>query len=377
MYEIVHPNQYPHTNRLVDLYKNDKITLAIQLDTPLKDVIHSNIFNLPFDWHIAQVKLLQQQTINGRQFINTHKERQNHVSYINNATLLGGLVIDSNSQINRDTAYHSWGREIDTDHFLSKNKRVINEAVFYLGEIKEYFHWILDCLSAIYLWKKFGLNRETKIFVANITDFKIETLRIYGIPKEMIAGDKEGHVSFKHIFIPSTLGGGQAWSTPLYLPDFHRHSTAYITPEKSRKKYYISRSKTPRRHLNNEKQVEQLLVNNGFEIIHLEEYSFKEQISLMKSASIIVAPHGAGLTNIVYCLPKTIIIELFCEKYLNCCFYKLSSLCDHIYIPLISSSCHKPKKEVDNFRWAISMNWDVDILQLKQLIEHTIKFIDQ
>jgi capsular polysaccharide biosynthesis protein len=62
----------------------------------------------------------------------------------------------------------------------------------------------------------------------------------------------------------------------------------------------------------------------NFTVIRPGELDFIEQVALFQSAEIIVAPHGAGLSNIVFCKPGTKIIEIFSSYYLNPCYWYIS-----------------------------------------------------
>ena len=59
------------------------------------------------------------------------------------------------------------------------------------------------------------------------------------------------------------------------------------------------------------------------EPIVLEEYSIEGQAHLFAQADIIIAPHGAGLTNLVFARPGTMVIELF-QYHLDETFWVLS-----------------------------------------------------
>jgi hypothetical protein len=89
-------------------------------------------------------------------------------------------------------------------------------------------------------------------------------------------------------------------------------------------KLYISRKGT-QRSFENEQKIEDVLSKRGFQIVTLENYSFKDQVALFQHAAVIVAPHGAGLANIVWCNPGTKVVELFSYKLFNDCFARLCS----------------------------------------------------
>ena len=45
--------------------------------------------------------------------------------------------------------------------------------------------------------------------------------------------------------------------------------------------------------------------------------SVAEQVELFVYADVVVAPHGAGLTNLLFCREGTRIVEIFPPTYIN------------------------------------------------------------
>ncbi len=80
-------------------------------------------------------------------------------------------------------------------------------------------------------------------------------------------------------------------------------------------KIYIDRSETnskrlPQRKIVNEDEIKKYLVKNNFKIVKLHETKFVDQVDLFYNAECVVGLHGGGFGNIVFCRPKTKIIEL-------------------------------------------------------------------
>lgn len=88
----------------------------------------------------------------------------------------------------------------------------------------------------------------------------------------------------------------------------------------------------------NEEQFMQVLVRLGFELVTFESMSVFEQAALMAEAEIVVAPHGAGLANLVFCSPGTKVIELFSPAYVNVCYWILSNQCNLEYYYLMGEN---------------------------------------
>ena len=89
-------------------------------------------------------------------------------------------------------------------------------------------------------------------------------------------------------------------------------------------KLYISRAKS-RRSLPGEHEIEKVFADKGFKVAYFEEMSFVEQLKAVRSANIIVSPHGAGLSNIIVAKPGTKVVEIMTQGWANSCYGHLAS----------------------------------------------------
>ena len=71
-------------------------------------------------------------------------------------------------------------------------------------------------------------------------------------------------------------------------------------PKTATSRYYISRGRAMHRRVINEAETVALLARFGFEKIFMEDYTFAEQVALIRGAEAVVSPHGAGLGSIIY-----------------------------------------------------------------------------
>ncbi len=90
-------------------------------------------------------------------------------------------------------------------------------------------------------------------------------------------------------------------------------------------KLYISRAKS-RRSLVNECEIERALAQKGYGIAYFERMSFAEQLKAIRAAKIVVAPHGAGLSNLIVAKEGTKVIEIMTQAWANSCYGHLSTL---------------------------------------------------
>ncbi len=74
---------------------------------------------------------------------------------------------------------------------------------------------------------------------------------------------------------------------------------------------YISRADASLRRIVNEAELWPGLSSLGFSMVRLAEMSVPEQIAIVRGASVIVAPHGMGLTHIAFHPGRPRVVELF------------------------------------------------------------------
>jgi len=73
---------------------------------------------------------------------------------------------------------------------------------------------------------------------------------------------------------------------------------------------YVSRQNSQSRNLINEEDIIDEMKSKNFMIIDTKNMSVFEQIDIFSSAKIIIGPTGSALTNIIFCLEGTKIIEI-------------------------------------------------------------------
>jgi len=100
---------------------------------------------------------------------------------------------------------------------------------------------------------------------------------------------------------------------------------------------YISRRRAQYRHVSNEDDLMRLLAEYGFERVELEALTIPEQAALFADADAVVAPHGAGLANLVYAREAQV-LELFPNPVVTPHYYFLSRSLGHSYWPLTGNA---------------------------------------
>ena len=176
-----------------------------------------------------------------------------------------------------------------------------------------FYHWMFNEIVRFDLLFRSGIatDKIDKFVFHRLLQlpFQKETLNILGIPpSKIIETTFHPHIKAKTLIVPS------ATSEPFpskWACNFLRNKFLSRTTKIYKKNYiYISRKKASKRNVINEEELVTFLESCGFGTVILENLSFLEQVALFSQAKVIVAPHGAGLTNLVFCSPGTKVIEI-------------------------------------------------------------------
>jgi capsular polysaccharide biosynthesis protein len=102
--------------------------------------------------------------------------------------------------------------------------------------------------------------------------------------------------------------------------------------------------------------VETVLHRHRFETVDLDRLSVRDQIELVQSAAVVVAIHGAGLSNLVFRYGEpTVVVEIFPPHDADASFYLICKDLGYEWFPLLG---HSPTNKTRLANFAL----DVDAL---------------
>ncbi|MFX1383817.1 MAG: glycosyltransferase 61 family protein [Promethearchaeota archaeon] len=225
------------------------------------------------------------------------------------------------------------------------------------------YHWIIDCLPRLYAITKYP---ETKInFIVNkdIDELQLEMLKIFLDDRFKIIPIDRNEVWYleKYLF-SSFISNPCSGYLPVEYLNFIKNKFIRnygIKVNKKNKRIYISRQKALKRKLKNEKQLFDLLKKYNFERVYSEDYSFKEQVEIFSSASIIISIHGAGLTNMIFS-ENLKVIEIYPANFITTHYFMLAKALGFKYKYIIGD-------ELDN-----KLNFRIDLSKVESLIKDLI-----
>ncbi|CAI3932499.1 DUF563 domain-containing protein [Commensalibacter papalotli (ex Botero et al. 2024)] len=191
-----------------------------------------------------------------------------------------------------------------------------------------YFHWMAHALPAFYAALQSGI--QGKFLVPSpLLPWQQRTLELLGIDLERCCSiDKYKQYALSCVDYYE-LGTGEAdfavsnLSAQAYQQMISNVKVS-IKQELCHDKIYISRANKEHRNLSNEAELIESLKQKGYFILDPELYSIDEQIIIFQNAKMVVALLGAGLANIGFCKPGTIIYELIPSHHDNQCFLVMS-----------------------------------------------------
>lgn len=265
--------------------------------------------------------------------------------------LLADVSLDLESVFRKNVKHHAVfsQEQLPPTQYLDQTVAVLSV----LGA-HNYYHWMFDLLPRFELLRRGGMdiNSIDRFVVPEIrSSFQEETLSTLGIPAaKTVESSVDTHIQARRLIVPSRTG--HMSDMPQWTCDFLRREflPESIKQQKKSERIYVSRSDALRRKLINEEQVIELLSKHGFRSVSLGSMSVAEQASLFHSAEVVIAPHGATLTNLTFCRPGVRVIEMFSPNYVNCSYWVLSSWIAADYYYLLGEG-KQPPEQTDPFRF--------------------------
>lgn len=224
-------------------------------------------------------------------------------------------------QIGKDLLNLDFGSAEFIKTILKKDKRAIIRTTYCIplwshhwgSGYYDYMFFIYTKLLRIKAVIDPEIFRDIKIaYPLFNTPFERDLWKLAGLEETQIIDTAKYNVKADHYFLTNT----HSW----YYQ--HKHDIkllqqiltgAHIETEKASPYIYISRK--GRRKLINEEEIILILKQFNFTIIEDKPRSVSEQMSIFNNSQIIIGPHGAAFTNILWCKPQTLLIELFPRGY--------------------------------------------------------------
>jgi len=205
-------------------------------------------------------------------------------------------------------------RGLLTDH-ARPDAPVLKTAAPLIPRYPNYYHWMVETVPKVRYLETFELATGTDVTVLlpeGAPPFVQETLQLLDWPASKTIVATEPIYEVRNLVLPSfpertAVDFDWLRGELLRAVDGGNSSTGNGT------NVYVSRANAIERRVLNEDAVMATLSEFGFRRYHLEDRSLAANVRLFSDADVIVGPHGAGLTDIIFARDCTL-VELFGAK---------------------------------------------------------------
>lgn len=242
------------------------------------------------------------------------------------AVLAGGRVYDAGivltpdgatvvSDLTRNFGYRGDGRHwLQNYRWMGPPARVEGRtAVVAVNLGKGYAHWLLEEFPR---WLSLRADDAENVIAHDRAPFIAEVCALAGFKQRVVPATRHGHWVCDTLVIPPVVTMDARTVETVTAFAFGQKLPTSVFGEK----LYITRENATRRRVSNEEELWAQLASRGFVKLRLETMSWREQVAAFAAARIVVAPHGAGLANVVFCRPGSRVVEFFNRSYVNPCF---------------------------------------------------------
>lgn len=172
-----------------------------------------------------------------------------------------------------------------------------------VGGVANHYHWLVDYLPRLLMARR--CMRLPRLLINPPSVIQAQSLDLLGIRDWEIVHPSES-VRCERLWIPSLL----ARQTVVHpeVPAMLRQAFP-ASKAARRRSLYLSRRDAASRRIVNEPAL--LAALPDFELHAAGDLSFQQQVDLFASCERLLAAHGAGMANVVFCPPGARVFEIY------------------------------------------------------------------
>ncbi|ELT93454.1 hypothetical protein CAPTEDRAFT_191413 [Capitella teleta] len=244
----------------------------------------------------------------------------------------GGYIDNEGIVTSRDVTIRSQGCGMDTVGGKYNPEWTLIDKIFVISERwgEAFFHSLVENLPRLLPWLKYLQENPTiKIHIKSMYHNIIQ--KVFNISYSRVTA---GNIRANLIILPAGIPCGKPAVYPTQLLWYQIHKQLPAIPMEERMNLVlIKRLPRKNRYFAFHKDIHRLLVieaekHNMTVVVFDDQHmpSFEDTMLMFNQAFMVVSPHGAGLTNMLFSQPGTILIEGLCRAALNLCFGAMSQV---------------------------------------------------
>lgn len=242
-------------------------------------------------------------------------------------------MVEESKYLNKDAWWLEDFLKHDKAHRLKDKVVVIGNPGY-----KNYYHWVYQIwISLVFIKNSLGDLSGWRILGPSLNSWRRQFIDWLGVGDIYIEADPRAMYFIDDAVYTDACWGRFSFSPSRDLLDLLNpffDDTGFSFGER----IFVSRKDTTKRGVENEDELAEALSSLGFKSVLMSDFSVKEQAKIFRNAECIVAPHGAGLTNLVFSTSRTKLVELLPDDYLNPCFYSIAAEKDMDYAAVVCRS---------------------------------------
>jgi glycosyl transferase family 61 len=210
-------------------------------------------------------------------------------------------------------------------------RRVEDGYLLTLQQSSNYYHWVCEVLPLAFALMRDERWGELPVYVgADLPGFVFQYLRLLELDR-FCRPLPRGVYSANSLRVPTFPSMANSPS-PHHLTILRDACLKAVGPSREpRRRLCISRSDATARRVLNEGQLLRAIDHLGFERVTLAGLSVVEQIRLFQSAEMVIAPQGAGNTNLLFAPGDCVITELLTPQINTWSFMAIASTLGQLY----------------------------------------------
>jgi hypothetical protein len=223
-----------------------------------------------------------------------------------------------------------------------------------------YYHWLVQTIPAVD-WSLQKLPSSIfALLTGHLATWQAEMLSILdydNVPRIVL--DPSHHYLVPALDYSEFQNGSSSFEISQSAQATYKRLAAVATDSSPAKAdiIYIARTDSTNRVAENEAEILRLLEAEGILTVVPGMLSVSQQINLFSKADAVIGLHGAGLTNIVFCRPGTILYELSSTHYLNPCFSRLAQAGGLSYVIDLFDNGSQDIGDPHNRRWVVDLDF--------------------
>lgn len=207
------------------------------------------------------------------------------------------------------------------------------------GTSENYYHFLYDSIARLGVFEDcLPGERVDAVVVPHRAGYQRQLLELAGVDARLIQPERGRTVSAERLLVPSNPNWAlQAPADSVAWLRERLRPTPGAGGADVPRRLYLTRGSTPRtRRYVQEDELWPDLERRGFVKVDPGTFSVQEQIDLFHGAEVVVAPHGAGLSNLTFAPAGVRVLEMFASTYVHLGLWSICQAIDARYRYLVA-----------------------------------------